>query len=750
MRLVFTAAILVNALLIFWVELLFARKLLPTLGGAPAIWNTCLMFYQVLLLGGYAYALLVTRLELRRQLAVHGVLLLAVVAGLPWFLFVWPDPAGQSPVGWLIALLTVSLGAPFFVLAAGAPLLQRWFSLSSHRDRADPYFLYAASNLGSFLALAAYPILFEPLFTLERQVVLWKGSYAVVTLLVLVCGVWALRAGRRAGAAPLAVGDGDRDDRSAADHPASPAPLATITPGGAGGPLSLRRRLRWVGLAFIPSSLLLGVTTHITSEIAPVPLLWVVPLALYLLTFVLAFGPGRVAGAARPRAAGRGRAPTRAAAGAGVALLALGAAALAGVPLPDPAWLLILADLGILTAAGLVCHTRVARDRPDPRHLAEFYLLLALGGALGGVFNTLIAPLVFTDPLEYPIVVAVLAFLVASGPARRGRTWRAQDIVLGLTPGLLALAAIQAAPRLGLDPLIALVLPGVLCLALAGRPVRFGLAVSGFLLVGFMSPMAAGEVVFKERTFYGIHRVYRDGDVHWLAHGTTIHGGQRRGSPEIPLTYYHPAGPAASLFAAFDQRPGAGAGERIANVGLGTGSLIAYGRPGQEWSLYELDPMVIRIAEDERFFTYLRDTGAEYRHVLGDARLSLERSVAVYDLIVIDAFSSDAIPVHLMTREAVELYLARLRAGGIIAFHISNRYADFSGVVADLAGELGLNAYEARDEAGDEAMGYYPSHWAVLSSDPVSFPDPRWQPLEPTGRRVWTDSYSSLFRVLTW
>jgi hypothetical protein len=728
MKLLFTLVILANSALLFWVELLYGKKVLPTLGGAPSVWNTCLMFYQIILLAGYGYGLLVTRMALRTQLLAHGTLLGLTVVGLPWFLFVWPDPGTMPPVLWVLLLLTLSVGPPLLVLAAGSLLLQRWFSLSGHPERNDPYFLYAASNMGSFLGLAAYPLVLEPLLSLEQQVTGWRAGYALVAVLVITGGGWALRSGR--------AGASVREAEAGFDDGTDSTPIPWL------------RRLKWVGLAFLPSSLLLGVTTHITGEIAPVPLLWVVPLALYLLTFVVAFGPAR-------KGPGPG-ARWGIAKMAGVAVgMALAAVLLLGLVLGTGGfrWVWVMAHLGMLGLAGILCHVRLARDRPHPSRLAEFYLWLALGGALGGTFNALVAPVLFRDPLEYPLALAALAFLVASGSRTGAPAFRRSDLALGLLPALLAWGLARWAGGLGMDPLLLLAIPGALCLALAGRPVRFGLGVAGLVLVGFAHPAMGGQVVFKERTFFGIHRIYQDDGYLWLAHGTTVHGGQHRDRPGEPLTYYHPAGPAGSLFRDPDVRPhpdDAPRYPRTAVVGLGTGSMIAYARPGEAWSLYEIDPAVVRIAEDTTFFTFLRDALVPYRHVLGDARLSLEGEGPAYDLLVVDAFTSDAVPVHLLTREAVALYLDRLEPGGLIAFHISNRYLDLSHVLADVAGVLGLHALSARDELGGMARGHFPSHWVVVSREPVSFRDPRWRVLEPTGRREWTDSYSSLLPLIRW
>jgi len=761
-KLLFSVAVLLNALLIFWVELFFAKRLLPAMGGSPAVWNTSLMFYQVVILAGYGYVLLIDRLSPRRQVTLHSALVLLAVGLLPWSLFLWSGPPGDAPILWLLTLLLLSLGPPFFVLSTGAPLLQRWFSHTTHRERGDPYFLYAASNAGSFLALAAYPLLIEPFLSLEDQETVWKASFVGVGGLVLLAGLAMVRGGGR------------REEA----HPV--APSSRIAP---------TRRGRWVLLAFVPSSLLLGVTTHITSEIAPVPLLWIVPLGLYLLTFIVAFGTklggaiagregdviagGAITGAPGDGTEGRaisGREGTDAAIRPLRPSSALGSSrwirtagtvlivVLGGVLLwrfrAEANWLLILGDLVILTAAGLVCHGRLARDRPAPARLAEYYLWIAFGGALGGVFNTLLAPNLFEDPLEYPLVLALFAFLASARGGKSVDRVRIGDFVLGLVPGALALTLASVALRWGMEPRVLLPIAGIACLAVAGRPVRFGLGVAGLVLVGFNLPVESGRVIFRERTFYGIHRIYQDEAHHWLAHGTTVHGGENLLEPGVPLTYYHPDGPAGSLLSAFQGTGETSEGVRIAAVGLGTGSLMAYAREGEWWDLFELDPTVARIAEDPAYFTFLHSARAEYEIVLGDARLSMEGRGGLYDFIVVDAFSSDAIPVHLLTREAIQLYRGQLRPGGWIAFHTSNRYADFSSVLANLASETALFAFEGTDEIGDSLVGRYPSRWVLLAEDSADpridllLEDSRWQPLPSGEGRVWTDGYSSILEVL--
>jgi hypothetical protein len=636
-RLLFTITLFVSAALLFSVQPLIAKMLLPLLGGSPAVWNTCMVFFQSLLLAGYLYAHAATTwLGPRRQAPLHVGLLLLPVVVLPLAVSPgWLPPADANPIPWLLALLLVSVGLPFFMVATSAPLLQKWFARTGHPGGRDPYFLYAASNLGSLLALLSYPLLLEPYLRLAEQSWLWSSAYGLLVLLTTACAVVVWRAPARA--------------------PGGEGPQTTAEPGGAGPPerLAPGRRLRWVALAFVPSSLMLGVTTHLSTDIAALPLLWVLPLALYLLSFILVFArrpplPRRLAERAFPMA---------------VVLSALFFCLEALNPLWVPLYLDIPLHLLTFFVVAVGCHGELAGDRPPERHLTEFYLWMASGGVLGGLFNALIAPVVFDRVVEYPLALVLAALLQprAGAPAERPLS-RWLDLALPL--GLAALAAVlfaslsafrfsSTAPSNVLAGLFLL-----LCYTFEGRPIRFALGVGGVLLASALSPGHSGQTLYRERSFFGVLRVAHDptGQYRQLIHGTTLHGQQsldpaRR---DEPLTYYHRTGPAGQVLEVFQQRP---AKPSVGVVGLGAGSLACYARAEQDWTFYEIDPSVERIARDPRFFTYLQDCRAGgLRVVLGDARLRLrEEPDRRHGLIILDAFSSDAIPIHLLTREALGL-----------------------------------------------------------------------------------------------
>jgi hypothetical protein len=735
--LLFTLAILLSATLLFLVQPMFARMVLPALGGSPAVWNTAMLFYQVALLLGYAYVHLATaRLSLRRQTALHAGLLfvpflvlpLAVPAG-------WAPPAERSPIPWLLGVMLLRVGPPFVVLSATSPLLQKWFAGTGHRAAGDPYFLYAASNAGSLAGLLSYPLLLEPRLRLGEQSGLWRAGYGLVVLSMLACAAVAWRRGQ--------AGAPDGKEVS----PAVPS-AAAVTRG---------RRAWWVLRAFVPSSLMLGVTTYLSTNLSPFPLLWVIPLAIYLLTFIVAF-------------AVRGRFLLRLSPFAlAAAVVALGVA-MAGL-LSVPMWASITLHLLALGAGALACHAALAADRPAPQHLTEFYLWISIGGALGGAFNALLAPLVFTSVEEYPLalVLACVAMpALARRPARRYtqgglRATRWLDLGLplllgGLTLGLTGAARRLALPAPWLGPALSFGLPVALCLAFLPRPLRFGLGVVALLVINAWQMGLWGRALYVERSFFGISRVTvnESSQQHLLMHGDTLHGAQSL-DPErrcVAQTYYYITGPIGQVITSW-----VGDRQQIGVVGLGTGSLASYSRPGQTWTFYEIDPVVARIARDPRLFTYLQDCAPEAKIVMGDARLSLARAATgQYDLLVLDAYSSDAIPVHLLTREALALYLDKLAPGGLLAFHISNRYLDLEPVLAALAHDAGLVGLLQRDLAVTEAeshLGKSGSVWALLVRDQADLGplgnDARWQPLTPRpGLQPWTDDYSSIVSVLRW
>jgi SAM-dependent methyltransferase len=737
----YTLAIFTSALLLFMVQPMFSKMVLPLLGGTPAVWNTCMLFFQTALLAGYLYAHLSTRwLGIRRQAVLHLVILAAALLTLPITISErWASPSAAYPTLWLLALLTASLGLPFFILSSSGPLFQKWFSYTGHREAHNPYFLYAASNLGSMLALLSYPVLVEPRLRLAEQTWLWTVGFGVLLALAAVCAGLLWRGHRLHAAA--GAGGGAAVERGAE------------TTAHAQEGITGRRRLRWVLLAFAASSLLLGVTTYITTDIAAVPLLWVIPLALYLLTFILVFArrqlfPHWLAVRVQPFLV----IPL-------VLLLFWGVKAGA-----TPLFLLHLAAFFVTV---LVCHGELARDRPPVRYLTEFYLLISVGGALGGVFNTLVAPHLFDTIAEYPLIL-VLACLLrpALAPEPHTRQQRRLDLLLPAAIGVAAGAAVFGQARelfsTSLTVLLVVSIPlALLCLSFNERPLRFGLGLGALLLVGLGLRPGLDEVIFRDRTFFGTHAVAvrEGGSVHALMHGTTLHGTQLR-DPSRRLeitTYYHREGPVGQIFAVLHGRAPS---NRVGVVGLGTGSIACYGRDGEAWTYFEIDPVVERIARDPRYFTFLRDCAPEVDVVLGDARLTLgHQPQGEFDLLIIDAFSSDAIPLHLLTREAVALYLEKLAPGGVLAFHVSNRHLDLEPVLASLQHSLGVTALYTRHNPERSDTGgpvvASPSAWSVFARSSGDLgellADGKWRaPAAKFGFRVWTDDFANILSIYKW
>jgi predicted O-methyltransferase YrrM len=735
----FGVTIFVGASLLFLVQPMFARMALPLLGGAPAVWNTAMVFYQAVLLAGYAYAHVTMRwLGTHRQAGLHLLVLLLPLIALPIALPPgWTPPGNTSPIPWLLALLTVAVGLPFFAVSATSPIIQAWFAATGQRSVRDPYVLYAASNLGSLLALLAYPALVERLLRLDKQSRLWAWGYGGLVVLAAGCALVLWRA-RSAG---NAEGLGGAPE---------PAPPNNTARDGADRPVTAARRVRWVVLAAVPSSLMLSVTTYLSTDIAAIPLLWIVPLAIYLLTFTFVFGRRRLV----PHRIWVELLP--------VALLPL--VLVLVVRANEPLALVIPTHLVTFFIAAMVCHGELAQDRPDPRHLTGFYLWLSVGGVVGGAFTGLLAPLVFTNILEYPLVVALLPLLPSWPPsAWQGRTRRLLDVVLPLGLGVLTVGLIVGLERAGVASGVigpALGLVTLLCLAFWRRPVRFALGLAMLLVAGSVYRGQEGQLLFAERSFFGVSRVTRspNGDYHMLMHGTTLHGMQSL-SParrREPLTYYHANGPLGQFLAA-TQAPAPGPRRAVAVVGLGAGSLACYGRPEERWTFYEIDPTVLRIASDPRFFTFLRDCPPKVFVILGDARLTLAHAPAAYDLIILDAYSSDSPPLHLITLDAVRLYLSKLAPGGMLFFNISNRHLVLEPVLAAIAGAAGL-AVRVRDdpliEDADRRLGKVESQWVAMARRGedlgVLQHDPLWKAAATPDRAPWTDNFASLLTAFRW
>jgi hypothetical protein len=725
----YAVTVFFSAALLFAVQPMFARMALPLLGGSANVWNTALVFYQATLLAGYVYADLSTRLlGVRRQALVHIAVLLAPLAVLPIGIASgWAAPIGIDPTVALLGLLTGAVGLPFFAVSTTAPLLQRWFTKTGHPAAADPYFLYAASNVGSFLALLSYPLIVERLVPLTGQARWWAIGYGVFVVLVLASALGMLRRNDISQATTLE-----------ADY---------TRPPGAG----IKRRARWVVLALIPSSLMLGATTHVSTELAAVPLLWIVPLSIYLLSFVLVFSrrppPHRLFVRLLP-------------------IMAFAVTFTLAVKAIEPIVFVIPLHLILLFVISMVCHGELARDRPGAHTLTEFYLWMAAGGVLGGAFNALIAPLLFRSVVEYPLMI-VAAVLVA--PPRSPRTsrlaaehprWMTRAVDLGVA---IVLGAFTLSLLVGMEAttftarskyLVAFGVPALAAFAFSRQPVRYGLSLGAVLFVSATFGGSRGHVIHSDRTFFGVHRVVIDPSESYrqLLHGSTIHGLQSLDPARRrePLGYFSANGPAGQILSSSVRRPA-----RIAVVGLGNGTLATYALPGESWTFFELDATVERIARDPRWFTFLTDSPGSIQVVLGDGRLSLKAVRDRYDLLILDAYSSEAIPLHLMSREALALYLARLEPHGVLALHISNRHFDLAPIVAALAEDAGLEWRVRREEMRDPnevRRGNVPSTWAVLTHRLESIAalaaDPRWRKVRPAPGQLWTDDYSSLLSAL--
>ncbi len=728
----FAGTIFLSAALLFVVEPMAAKLILPLLGGSPAVWNTCMVFFQAMLLAGYLGAHLLGKLRPRVQTLLYAALLCApiLLSSFTHRLIVaspreLAEPNPAAPITWALLALAFMVGAPFLLLSAAAPLLQRWFSATPHPSAKDPYFLYAASNAGSMLGLLGYPLLVEPWLTLTDQRRAWSVAFGILAVLIALCGTVACSRATNAG--------------TSVANPVNAAPSSPPTP---------RTRALWLILALVPSSLTLGVTQFLSTDVAAVPLVWVVPLAIYLLTFILAFSGPRA-----PRAESVSK------------LLPFAVVAVAmtffirGYHLPAFAFFAL--HLAALLLAALLCHARLAALRPSAQYLTEFYLIVALGGVLGGCFNTLLAPLLFRSVAEYPVALIGACLLRPPPPAGHPRAplRLAIDLALVVIIALVVTFIEPIGDALGLPNgawklALGLGAPAVLCYLLAPRRLSFALGASTLVAASVLLADADGRIVRRERSFFGIYRVQRNQWFTKLVHGTTDHGMQAIDDPRSPLTYYHRESPIGQVFRALGDTL---LFDRVGLVGLGAGSLAAYGRPGQRMTFHEIDPAVARIAQDSSLFTYLRDCKAAYDIALGDGRLTMAAAPEhEYGLIVLDAFSSDAIPMHLMTLEALDLYLSRLRPHGLIAFHISNQFLDLAPIVARLASERGLSVLDQRHDVSEKEMratGWYSSSWMLLARAREDFgpllKDPRWLKPPPPGP-LWTDDYSNILSVFQW
>ncbi|MDZ4783516.1 MAG: fused MFS/spermidine synthase [Planctomycetia bacterium] len=738
-----------SAALLFVAQPLFARLVLPLVGGAPAVWNTCQVFFQVALLAGYLYAHASTQwLGPRRQAALHILLILIPFVCLPFTLVNASPPNPEvNPSPWLLALMVTTIGPPFLALSATAPLVQRWFASAQLNAARDPYSLYVMSNIGSFVALLGYPFLIEPAATLRTQTIGWAIGYGIWIACLAACATYVWRAKNEStDAAPVTLPEvipPTSAKRKSKKHAPAPAEsVAVFVPDQ--GEITWRRRLHWLALSGVPVAWMLGVTTWITTDIAPIPLLWIVPLALYLVTYILAFSQrgGQFTAWAR-----------RIHPWAMCALVA----SLTGTGV----WQLMLPHVLAFAVGVMVCHGQLAQLRPSEKHLTEFYVWLSVGGALGGTFIALVAPLVFVVPWEYALAVTAGCAL-APRPSERAN--RLVDLVCVFAVLILLLTLRQYVPNSQKPLLLMGALLGFPALAWfhnQRRPWAFA------LVMGLILALDIGEVVGGLRTlrtarsYFGVHLVSSDIDefgrtVHTLQHGTTAHGMQimNEGFDCTPLVYYYPTGPLGDVFGAFT--PKEGEQQHFAAVGLGTGAAACYVLQQRDVTFFEIDPTVRELAENPEYFTYLSKCAkGRYQIKLGDGRRMLAQEPAGrYDVILLDAFSSDAIPVHLLTREALAIYMSRLTPDGVVVFHISNNHLDLAPVLADLAHESGwVFRIRRHDPPPADQRNYVASSTYVVIARQVEHlrtiaEDPRWRPQRPSGRAVWTDDYSNVLSVL--
>jgi hypothetical protein len=724
---VYTAAIFLSALLLFSVQPLFTKMVLPRLGGSPAVWSVAMVFFQTLLLAGYAYAHFLMQIKNRViPVVAHLVLLVVALLTLPLSIAsAWGDAPTSGYAFWLLGLFLVSIGLPFFALAANNPLLQAWFVRTGHPAGPDPYFLYASSNIGSFLALLSYPVLLEPMFSLHTQNLMWTGGYGLLILLIAACGVLLLRSKALAAA-----------DLRTEETPA-PAPSWSL-------------RARWIFLAAVPSGLLIAVTAHISTDVAAAPLLWVLPLSLYLLTWVLVFQ-------SRPLLPHKW-------------MLLLQPLAITGV-------IVLLAVGGeqnlLLTLGGhqlcffviaMACHGELARTRPAAKYLTGFYVALSFGGMLGGLFAGLIAPFAFSWVAEYPILLA-LAALCRPGDNERLPRWSRW-----YWPFLAVLAVALIAPtwstgkveswledrRVWVAGSIG-VLSALLALGLnANRWKIFATVVLALVLVRvYPSDEGRTETV---RSFFGVHKIVftPHGQYHVLMHGTTIHGAEKitdddgtpiTGRPE-PITYYHKDGGIGQAIAAIRERKGAPL--RVAVIGVGAGTLTCASEPGETWKFFDIDQTMVDTARDPKYFTYIQNCQPDLKPVIGDARLTFAKEPdGVYDLIIVDAYSSDAIPIHLATQEAMKIYKDKLAPQGAVVMHVSNRHLELESVVVGIADANQLKSWVYDEDSGRDDEYIFATDVVVCAREEADVgklaSSDKWTETEPTeNQRVWTDDYSNI------
>ncbi|MEZ5871216.1 MAG: fused MFS/spermidine synthase [Nitratireductor sp.] len=733
----FAATLFVSAFLLFSVQPFFTKMVLPRLGGSPAVWSVAMVFFQAILLLGYGYAhLLTTKFPMRISAIIHATVLAAAFIALPITIPAgWETPPETGQSIWLLGLFTVSVGLPFFAVSANGPLLQAWFARTGHRHAEDPYFLYGASNIGSFASLVLYIVVFEPNLSVSGQSLAWTFGFATLTAAIIACAIYVLATSSTANIAVPGTAQARPVD------------------------VSLRSKGEWLLLAAIPSALLVAVTAHISVDIAAAPFLWVAPLALFLFTFVLAFARRR----------------TYSMSALATATTILGAGVFASTVLGGwlSVWAMLALHLAFFFSAALLSHSLLVDRRPGAGGLTGFYFWMSLGGVIGGAFTALLSPALFNWVAEYPLLIlASMSIWIFFGNSSFGNSANASGESRPQNPRMALLLAALLVTITNIPPVAHAVLPG--------EPGFYTIAIAGFaltacycalrlpLLVPFFAIFLTGLSfamhgvsgdLYADRSFFGVITAHHadNGRFVVMAHGTTEHGAMRvePKTPPEPIAYYHRSGTiAATLFASQAKR--AGKPSNVGIVGLGAGAMLCHRKPGESWTVFEIDPAVIAVASDASIFRYVSECGADTPMVLGDARLTLaDEPQGKFDYLLIDAFSSDSIPVHLLTVEALELYRSRLAPGGILAIHISNRYMELESVVAAMASETGMTGRAAMFlppqhlRSGEHVN---PAHVVVLARSDRDLggmtTDQRWRPLADHGTTPWTDGYSNILGAI--
>ncbi|MES2907099.1 MAG: fused MFS/spermidine synthase, partial [Pseudomonadota bacterium] len=711
----FLGAIFLSAFLLFAIQPMFTKIVLPVLGGAPGVWSVAMVFFQSMLLLGYLYAhILVKFIPLRVAVIIHCLVTASAFISLPIAMATgYGEPSADSQIFWLIGLFAASIGLPFFALSANGPLLQAWFARTGHPHAEDPYFLYSISNLGSLLALLLYPILVEPVFTLSMQTQYWSYGYTVLLLLLAFLVLVFLTQKK-----DILINEISGEQ--------------TIT---------WQRRLIWIALAAIPSALLIAVTAHISTDVAAVPFLWVVPLIIYLLSFILVF-------ARKPQISQR------------VIVIVLPFAAtplllllMSKYTIPLPATLIV--HLFAFFILAMLCHGRLAEERPQAAQLTEFYFFLSLGGLIGGLFAGLVAPNIFNSVIEYPLLVGAALLAWPNLRQNFNAGWQRDT--------MFAFGALTAAAILGIILkgefnhkiiwiIMSILIAGILIVD-RHKPVRFIILAIGALALAPFLRNDNGYTLTK-RSFFGVHKVYESSDGHYLIleHGTTIHGAQSKivGMEREPLTYYGKDNNFGQVLRGMRLLLPL---QRIGAVGLGTGSMACHVIPGEDITFFEIDKTVVDLANTE--FTFLKNCAPNARIVVGDARLTLKNEPdGIYDLLIIDAFTSDAVPVHLLTLEAINLYFSKLTPNGVVLLHISNRNLEMESMLASSAHELGAVALSRNEPSDDEKwkMLIAPSHVVVMArkTDDLGalVTMNGWHILQPSGVPAWRDNFSNVFGAM--